>query len=63
MGLPRDLVELEAWIRKRADVDLFSPIERGGLLMTRSWSLLCLLSPPGSHGLQRPSCARWLSAR
>ncbi|MDI1480387.1 phospholipase D-like domain-containing protein [Polyangium sp. y55x31] len=34
MGLARDLVELEARIRERADVDLFAPIDRGGLLAT-----------------------------
>lgn len=34
MGLARDLVDLEACIRERADVDLFAPIERGGLLAT-----------------------------
>lgn len=34
MGLARNLVELEAWIREHTDVDLFSPIERGGLLTT-----------------------------
>jgi phosphatidylserine/phosphatidylglycerophosphate/cardiolipin synthase-like enzyme len=34
MGLARDLVELEARLRDRADVDLFAPIERGGLLST-----------------------------
>lgn len=34
MGLARDLVELEARLRDRADVDLFAPIDRGGLLAT-----------------------------
>jgi phosphatidylserine/phosphatidylglycerophosphate/cardiolipin synthase-like enzyme len=34
MGLARDLVELEARLRERADVDLFAPIDRGGLLTT-----------------------------
>lgn len=32
MGLARDLVELETRIRERADVDLFAPLDRGGLL-------------------------------
>jgi phosphatidylserine/phosphatidylglycerophosphate/cardiolipin synthase-like enzyme len=32
MGLARDLVDLEARIRGQADVDLFAPLERGGLL-------------------------------
>jgi phosphatidylserine/phosphatidylglycerophosphate/cardiolipin synthase-like enzyme len=31
MGLARDLVGLEARIRERSDVDLFAPLERGGL--------------------------------
>lgn len=34
MGLARDLVELEAKLRGREDVDLFAPVERGGLLAT-----------------------------
>jgi len=34
MGLARDLVELEARLRGREDVDLFAPVERGGLLET-----------------------------
>ncbi len=34
MGLARDLVELEARLRGREDVDLFAPVERGGLLAT-----------------------------
>lgn len=34
MGLARDLVEIEAKLRDHADVDLFAPIERGGLLGT-----------------------------
>lgn len=34
MGLARDLVELEAKLRDNAGVDLFAPIERGGLLAT-----------------------------
>ena len=32
MGIARDLVELEARLRDHADVDLFAPVERGGLL-------------------------------
>ena len=32
MGLARDLVELEARIRERQEVDLFVPIDQGGLL-------------------------------
>lgn len=32
MGLARDLVELEARLRDRADIELFAPLERGGLL-------------------------------
>ena len=32
MGLARDLVDLEARIRERTDVDLFAPIDRSGLL-------------------------------
>jgi phosphatidylserine/phosphatidylglycerophosphate/cardiolipin synthase-like enzyme len=34
MSLARDLVELEARIRERPDVNLFSPIEQSGLLTT-----------------------------
>lgn len=34
MGLARDLVELEARLRGREDVDLFAPVEGGGLLET-----------------------------
>jgi phosphatidylserine/phosphatidylglycerophosphate/cardiolipin synthase-like enzyme len=34
MGLARNLVELEARLREREDVDLFLPIERSGLLST-----------------------------
>jgi phosphatidylserine/phosphatidylglycerophosphate/cardiolipin synthase-like enzyme len=34
MGLARDLVELEARLREREDVDLFAPVERSGLLET-----------------------------
>jgi len=34
MGLARDLVELEARLRERTDVALFSPIEQSGLLST-----------------------------
>jgi hypothetical protein len=34
MGLARDLVELEARIRGRPDIDLFAPIAQGGLLRT-----------------------------
>ncbi len=34
MGLARDLVELEARLRDREDVDLFAPVERSGLLET-----------------------------
>lgn len=34
MGLARDLVELEAQLRGRAGLDLFSPLERSGLLET-----------------------------
>lgn len=34
MGLARDLVELEARLRDREDVDLFAPVERDGLLST-----------------------------
>ena len=32
MGTARDLVELEAHLRDHEDVDLFAPIERGGML-------------------------------
>lgn len=32
MGLARDLVQLEAMLRDRKDLDLFAPIERSGLL-------------------------------
>jgi hypothetical protein len=32
MGLARDLVELESRIRERTDIDLFAPVDRGGLL-------------------------------
>lgn len=34
MGLARDLVEFEARLRDRDDVDLFAPVERNGLLDT-----------------------------
>jgi phosphatidylserine/phosphatidylglycerophosphate/cardiolipin synthase-like enzyme len=34
MGLARDLVELEARLRDRRDLDLFAPLERSGLLET-----------------------------
>jgi phosphatidylserine/phosphatidylglycerophosphate/cardiolipin synthase-like enzyme len=34
MGLARDLVELEARIRERPNVDLFAPLERSGLIET-----------------------------
>jgi phosphatidylserine/phosphatidylglycerophosphate/cardiolipin synthase-like enzyme len=41
MGLARDLVELEARLRDREDVDLFAPVERSGLLeMPESASML-----------------------
>lgn len=32
MGMARDLVELEARLRDHAEVDLFAPVERGGLV-------------------------------
>src|SRR5262245_60741203 len=32
MGLARDLVELEARIREKTEVDVFAPLERSGLL-------------------------------
>ena len=32
MAIARDLVQLESGLRERADIDLFSPIERSGLL-------------------------------
>jgi phosphatidylserine/phosphatidylglycerophosphate/cardiolipin synthase-like enzyme len=38
MGLARDLVELEARLRDRQDVDLFAPVERGGLLETPEYA-------------------------
>lgn len=34
MGLARDLVEIEARLRDCAEVDLFAPVERGGMLGT-----------------------------
>ena len=41
MGLARDLVELEARLRDRDDVDLFAAVERSGLLeMPESASML-----------------------
>lgn len=33
MGIARDLVELEAWLRDHTQVDLFAPVERGDLLV------------------------------
>jgi phosphatidylserine/phosphatidylglycerophosphate/cardiolipin synthase-like enzyme len=38
MALARDLVEIEATLRTRNDVDLFAPVERGGLLATPEWA-------------------------
>lgn len=38
MALARDLVELVARLRERADVDLFAPVERGGLLATPEYA-------------------------
>lgn len=38
MGLARELVELDVRLRDREDVDLFAPIERGGLLTMPEYS-------------------------
>jgi phosphatidylserine/phosphatidylglycerophosphate/cardiolipin synthase-like enzyme len=38
MGLARDLVEAEARIRGKAAVDLFAPVETGGLLSTPDYA-------------------------
>src|SRR5262245_9702084 len=40
MGLPRDLVELEALLRDRGDVDLFASTEHSGLLAVPEFASL-----------------------
>lgn len=48
MGMARDLAELEAALRQREDVDLFSPIERSGLVSTpEAASMLARIAAAG----------------
>lgn len=59
MGVARDLVDLETRLRDRADVDLFSPIERGGLLS--SAEAASMVTRIGSLGSLDPAAVLRLS--
>lgn len=54
MGLARDLVELEARLRDRKDIDLFAPVARSGLLETpESASMLGRIRSTDSASVMR----------